>query len=197
MARRWSAALPSTSFLLLEAPDRDYHERQLKSGQFSGDWYKFPKLRSAFGYDQSGEDAYVNMVTQCISERCEQVSMQLDDHLAEIGLCKDELILAGFSQGAAISAYTGLRLRCLGVLPFGGPCPPRPQLLPDNDVTRVCAIVGANDHCVSHQELAAAFSKYEKQESTDGVHVIPGQGHVVSELSEEIGLAFLQSCGCT
>ena len=40
-AERWLSALPHTGFLLLEAPDRDYFERELKSKKFSGDWYRF------------------------------------------------------------------------------------------------------------------------------------------------------------
>ena len=38
--------------------------------------------------------------------------------------------------------------------------------------------------------------KRRKDEVTDGVHVIPGQGHTVSATSEALGLAFLRSCGC-
>lgn len=192
--QRWSNALPSTAFLLLEAPDRDYHARELLSGAFSGDWYPFPGLRSEYGED---EEAYTAMVTQCISAACKRVSTELDSHLASIGLGNDQLVLAGFSQGAAISAYTGLHRRCLGVLPFGGPCPPRPALLPDHNDTRVCVVVGDRDHCVAYDELQREFAKYRRADpATDGVHVIPGQGHTVSETSEAIGLAFLRSCGC-
>ena len=131
------------------------------------------------------------------SAACNRVSTELDSHLASIGLGNDQLVLAGFSQGAAISAYTGLHRRCLGVLPFGGPCPPRPALLPDHNDTRVCVVVGDRDHCVAYDELQREFAKYRRADpATDGVHVIPGQGHTVSETSEAIGLAFLRSCGC-
>ena len=190
-AERWLAALPSVGFVLLRSPYRDYHGRELKSGAWSGDWYPFPHLRSAFGAD---EDGYSRMVTQVVSESCEHVNGELDKHLASLCLGNDQLILAGFSQGAAISAYTGLRRRCLGVLPMGGPCPPRLALLPDNDVTAVCVVVGDADHCVQYEELKAGFAKYPVRCKASGVHVIPNQGHIVSEASEAIGLAFLRSC---
>ena len=195
-AERWAAALPRTAFLFLQAPDRDYFERELKSGAFSGDWYKFPLLRSAYGDNAKAEAAYARMVHRCINERCEHVSAELDRHLAELSLGNDRLMLAGFSQGAAISAYTGLRRRCLGILPLGGPCPPRPALMPSNDVTRVCAIVGDADHCAPHEEIRASFSKYPgaRMDSSTGVHVIPNQEHVVSEASIALGLAFLRGC---
>ena len=193
VAQAWKAALPETGFLLLESPDRDYYERDLKSGAWSGDWYKLPKLRSAFGEDEA---AYTRMVTECISDRCDHVSKELDRHLAAFGLSDGQLILAGFSQGAAVSAYTGLRRRCLGILPLGGPCPPRPALLPENDVTRVCAIVGDADHCVRHEEITRAFAKYPgaRCDASAGVHVIPNQAHEISEASVSIGLKFLQAC---
>ena len=137
------------------------------------------------------------MVVQTISDRCDHVSAELDRHLASLGLSDDRLILAGFSQGAAVSAYTGLRRRCLGVLPLGGPCPPRPSLLPDgNDVTRVCAIVGDCDHCAPHEEIREAFDRFPGAhvDASAGVHVIPGHDHSVGEASIALGLAFLRSC---
>ena len=195
LAERWLPALPSTAFLLLEAPDRDYHGRELLNGEWSGDWYPFPKLRSAFDDDGS----YESMVEQCVSDRCDHVSSELDHHLESVGLGNDRLILAGFSQGAAISAYTGLRRGCLGVLPMGGPCPPRERLLPPNDKTRICAIVGDADHCVPHEEIRQGFAKYVFT-AADGaieqnVHVVPGGIHeALSEENVRIGLAFLRSC---
>ena len=55
----------------------------------------------------------------------------LDELLTELQLGEERLVLAGFSQGAAVAAYTGLSRGVAGVLLMGGPCPPRPQLLPE------------------------------------------------------------------
>ena len=82
-AERWTKVLRSTAFLLLQAPDQDYHQRELLSGDFSGDWYRFPRLRSEFGADEA---AYTRMVETCLSDRCDHVSQELDRHLADIGL---------------------------------------------------------------------------------------------------------------
>ena len=133
------------------------------------------------------------MVVQTVSDRCDHVSQDLDGHLAALGLTNRQLVLAGFSQGAAISAYTGLRRSCLGVVPMGGPCPPRPALLPDNDVTRVCAIVGDADPYAPHEDIRRCFAKYRTEGEFDGVHVIAGLDHVVSDRSVAIGLDFLRS----
>ena len=139
------------------------------------------------------------MATQCISRRCRQVSRELDRLLATVGLGDTRLVLAGFSQGAAIAAYTGLRRGCRGVLALGGPCPPRSSLLPDNDVTSICAVVGPADHCVSHEEIQQCIGeRYAQRGEPDcAVHAIPGMGHVVSEESIRVGLDFLRRCGCT
>jgi len=193
LAERWRDALPTTAFVLFEAPDRDYFARTLLSGEWSGDWHRFPHLRSAFRDDES----YAAMVTRCVSERCDHVSAELDTHLAEMGLGDEQLVLAGFSQGAAISAYTGLRRQCLGIVPVGGPCPPRPELLPENDHTHICAIVGDADHCAPHEEISRIFAQYDAASGDAArsctTHVIPGMGHTVGpEIVGTIALEFLQ-----
>ena len=191
LAERWLSVLPSTAFLLFESPDRDYNERVLLSGEWSGDWHPFPKPRSAFGADADG---YEDMVVNYIDERCNLVSANLDAHLEDLGLSNDQLILAGFSQGAAISAYVGLRRRCLAFVSLGGPCPPRASLLPDNDVTQGCLIVGDADHCAPHDEIRRSFE--DKYAARARMHVIEGMGHVVGEASIELGLEFVRRHLC-
>ena len=96
-----------------------------------------------------------------------------------------------------MSAYTGLRRSCRAVMPMGGPCPPRERLLPENSVTRVCAISGDRDSHAPHENISELLGKYTpKDPSTDGVHIIKGLGHIIAEEHFELGLAFLRSCGC-
>ena len=110
-------------------------------------------------------------------------------------VCQSALLL--FVQGAALSTYTGLRRGCLGALALGGPCPPRRALLPADDdtgvATRVCVVVGDADPYAPHKELEACFGSYSRHGRFDGVHVVKGMGHVVSEDSIVTGLAFLSS----
>jgi predicted esterase len=166
----------------------------------------------------------------------DHVSRELDGHLKVLGLENDRMVLAGFSQGSALAAYTGLRRQCLGVLAMGGPCPPRLALLPAAATqstavysatcvqsqdsrrrnnrstsaqasvqtrlpTRVCLVVGDEDPYAPYQQLQAAFSPYcpavpshpERAGcGTDGVHVVSGMGHEVSEASAVKGQAFLK-----
>ena len=86
-----------TAFLLLEAPDRDYFERTLLDGSFSGDWFRPARPRRP---DETAEQLY----TATISSRVDHVSAELDRHLEALQLGNRELVLAGFSQGSAIAA---------------------------------------------------------------------------------------------
>ena len=120
----------------------------------------------------------------------------IDKVLSDEGLSNEQLVLCGFSQGAAVSAYAALGRQCLAVMPFGGPCPPRQVLLPDKSTTRVCVITGDQDPYAPHQDICAAFGKYTKVDAaTDGVHVIAGMRHELTKEHDQRGLAFLQSCG--
>ena len=210
VAKRWQAALPRTAFLLMEAPDRDYFQREMLDGSFSGDWFSESLRPRAAG--ETAEQAY----TATIAARCDGVNAELNRHMRGLGVGNRQLVLSGFSQGAALSAYAGLRRGCLGVLPLGGPCQApavREALLPrHNDVTRVCVVVGSRDEYASASELRAAFSRYGGNAAaaaataakltppatlgtaaTDGVHVVEGLRHEVGEESILIGLRFLKS----
>ena len=112
LALQWAEALPRTAFLLFDAGD--------------GDWFPYPKKRA----EVHTEEAWVEMVLEAVRGAIGRADALLDERLGALGLTNDALVLGGFSQGAAMSAYTGLRRGCLGVLPMGGPCPPRAKLMP-------------------------------------------------------------------
>ena len=184
LALQWAEALPRTAFLLFDAGD--------------GDWFPYPKKRA----EVHTEEAWVEMVLEAVRGAIGRADALLDERLGALGLTNDALVLGGFSQGAAMSAYTGLRRGCLGVLPMGGPCPPRPQLLPDTRQTRVCVITGDADPYAPHELISSCFAKYhqqqqqQQQQQPDGVHIIPGLAHSITEDHARLGLDFLRSCGC-
>ena len=96
---QWAEALPRTAFLLFDAGD--------------GDWFPYPKKRA----EVHTEEAWVEMVLEAVRGAIGRADALLDERLGALGLTNDALVLGGFSQGAAMSAYTGLRRGCLGVLP--------------------------------------------------------------------------------
>ena len=104
-----------------------------------------------------GRAAYTRMVTECISDRCDHVSRSPPTPCG-VRPERRPADLSGFSQGAAVSAYTGLR-RLLGHPAPAGRAH-RGGAAAENDVTRVCAIVGDADHRVRHEEITRAFAKY-------------------------------------
>ena len=183
LAQKWAAALPRTAFLCLSAPQYPPN---------GGDWFKYPKQRAEFDSDEQ----HVAMILDCVRDRMAKLDAAIDTELVKSNLTNKQLVVVGFSQGAALAAYTGLARRCVGVVPLGGPCPPREQLLPDHQDTRVCVVTGDRDPYAPHELIKSAFAKYAPQGETDGVHVVPGLTHIISEQSESLGLAFLRACGC-
>ena len=193
VAERWSQSLPHAAFVLFQAPSRDYFGRELKDGAFSGDWFAPGSTRTA-ALGETAEEHYAST----ISDRVDHVSTELDAQLQRFGLANQHLALAGFSQGAALSLYTGLRRGCAGALALGGPCQDaatREALLPRTSACRVCAVVGDADPFAPHAEIAASLSRFAARQ--DGEHeggvmkVVPGLAHEVGEPSVALGLAFL------
>jgi len=196
-AEAWSRALPHAAFVLYQAPSRDYFGRQLKGGEFSGDWFAEGSTR-AFAVGESDEQHYA----ATISDRVDHVSAELDAELRRFGLSDDRMALAGFSQGAALSLYTGLRRGCAGALALGGPCQDvatREALLPaapSESDCRICAVVGDADPYADHAAIAASLARFGgggggREREHDGVQVVPGLEHEVGEQSIALGLAFL------
>eukprot|EP00927_Polykrikos_kofoidii_P076927 TRINITY_DN73941_c0_g1_i1.p1 TRINITY_DN73941_c0_g1~~TRINITY_DN73941_c0_g1_i1.p1 ORF type:complete len:303 (-),score=26.47 TRINITY_DN73941_c0_g1_i1:465-1286(-) len=178
VAEAWSARTPSTQYVLMQA--------QLPHRRGGFDWFAFPRRRE----DYPSDEAYLNEVVIPSVLRCKaEVSFALDCLQKELNLSNDRVVLAGFSQGAAVAAYTGLSRGVAGVIPMGGPCPPRPQLLPDPKTTRtkVCVISGYSDSSAPAQQLVEAFSPFD-----GGVHIIRDVGHRLVEDHVLLGGYFLE-----
>uniref|UniRef100_A0A7S1A916 Phospholipase/carboxylesterase/thioesterase domain-containing protein n=1 Tax=Noctiluca scintillans TaxID=2966 RepID=A0A7S1A916_NOCSC len=171
----WIRQRPTTQFVFVEA--------QHTSARGGRDWFKFQRSRD----DCANEEEFLEEVVFPAIRRCQdEVSAALDELQTELELANDRVVLAGFSQGAAVAAYAGLARGVAGVLPMGGPCPPRKQLLPEPGVTKVCAVLGDSDPYVKVDSVQGAFARYPGR-----VHSIPGLGHTVGEVHVEVGSSFL------
>jgi len=149
LAGAWAAQCPKTQFVLMQA------EHTHNRGGY--DWFAYPQSRVEF----DTEEEFVSEVVMPSLERCqEEVSEALDELLLELELDDSNLVLAGFSQGAAVAAYTGLSRGVAGVFLMGGPCPPRRELLPWPVSTEVCVVSGQNDDLAPCDELVDVFTKH-------------------------------------
>ena len=121
---------------------------------------------------------------------CNEVSLALQEVLSDTGLTDENLILAGFSQGASIAAYTGFLRGVAGIILMGGPGAPQLQLLPpiDKTLTQVCIISGDSDPLAPQEQLVNAFRTYGGH-----VNILPNISHQIVNDHVELGGAFIST----
>jgi len=121
---------------------------------------------------------------------CNDVSYALQEVLSDTGLTDENLVLAGFSQGASIAAYTGFLRGVAGIILMGGPGAPQLQLLPPEEktTTQVCIISGDSDPLAPQEPLVSAFRPYGEH-----VNIIPDISHQIVNDHVELGGAFISN----
>ena len=128
---------------------------------------------------------------------CNDVSLALQEVLDTTGLTDEQLILAGFSQGASIAAYTGFLRNVAAVILMGGPGAPQRQLLPppETTTTQVCIISGDSDPFAPFEALVTAFQPYTGKGGGGGgqqfVTIIPDLSHQIVQEHVDLGGAFI------
>jgi phospholipase/carboxylesterase len=118
----------------------------------------------------------------------------LDSALAERGLGAGDLALVGFSQGAMMSLFVGLRRACpiAGILGYSGRLL-APELLPSELRSRppVLLVHGTADPLVPYEQLAAAQKALGAAAVPTETLTCPGIGHAIDEAGLRRGGAFL------
>ncbi|CAJ1394811.1 unnamed protein product [Effrenium voratum] len=109
-AHHLAASLPETRFVLPTAPTQPV---SLNGGMPMPSWYDIRGLGERSDEPCDG-----------IEESRQRVEQLIQDEL-DAGLAPEKIVLAGFSQGGALSLYTGLRLpiRLAGVVCMSGYLP--------------------------------------------------------------------------
>jgi phospholipase/carboxylesterase len=118
----------------------------------------------------------------------------LDAALAERGLGADDLALVGFSQGAMMSLFVGLRRArpIAGILGYSGRLL-APELLGSElrSRPRVLLVHGTADPLVPHQSLATAQAVLAAAGVSVETLTRPGIGHAIDEAGLRRGGEFL------
>jgi phospholipase/carboxylesterase len=96
--------LPDSLRIRFIFPHAPYRPISLNNGYVMRGWYDIASLQFGHNEDAAG-----------IAESAEQINAFLEREL-ERGICRERIVLAGFSQGGAIALYTGL----LQPRPLGG-----------------------------------------------------------------------------
>jgi len=201
LASGWYAQHPDTQFILINtdafSPDRAFYAacRLVPYFDYSDSPYYRPVRPAVEGYGAEAksfdpEQMQTNFFGDVLLTCCNEVSYALGEVLSDLGLKDEDLILAGFSQGASVAAYTGFMRGAAGVILMGGPGQTQFQLLPPpaRTPTEVCVVVGDEDRFAPHAALAEAFRPYGGH-----VHVIPGLKHELTEDHVKLGSAFISS----
>jgi phospholipase/carboxylesterase len=118
----------------------------------------------------------------------------LDAALAERGLGADDLALVGFSQGAMMSLFVGLRRArpVAGIIGYSGRLL-APELLEDElrSRPRILLVHGTQDPLVPYESLAAARAALAAAGVPIETMTCPGIGHAIDEAGLRRGGVFL------
>ena len=119
----------------------------------------------------------------------------IDDELARRDLTDSDLVLGGFSQGAMIALFVGLRREnpCAGILGFSGRLE-APHTLPDEIKSRppVLLIHGEEDDRLPIALLDQATAALLANDVPVRTHRCPGLGHGIDQDGIMLGAAFLR-----
>jgi len=145
------------------------------------------------GYDCKRFDAArsrSNFFGDVLLTCCNDVSDALQEVLSDTSLTDANLVLAGFSQGASIAAYTGFLRGVAGIIVMGGPGAPQRQLLPPTEktTTQVCIISGDSDPLAPQEQLVRAFRPYGEH-----VNILPDISHQIVNDHVELGGVFISN----
>lgn len=109
----------------------------------------------------------------------------IDSQLKRFNLTDENLLLGGFSQGAIMSLYTGLRRPSspLGVLSFSGMLPDAVSTLKKELTSKpnVLLIHGTEDRVVPYAYLERTEKILKEFDISVEAHSIRGMGHMIDE----------------
>ncbi len=123
------------------------------------------------------------------------INQYIDEQLAKFKLPASKLFLVGFSQGAMMATYVGLRRKeqIAGVISFSGY-----MLSNDNLVTEmqsnppVLFTHGREDNVVPPQAMELAATKLEELNINAESHYISGLGHGIDHKAIDFAKAFIK-----
>lgn len=195
LAAVWHAQLPNTQFILFES-DPFSGDRALSAlGHLVPAYFDSRRGHSKPAVNGYSQDKYFNssevrsdFFGDVLLWCCNDVSHALGKVLAEVGLADKDLVLAGFSQGASVAAYTGFLRGAAGSIVMGGPGVVQLQLLPPlaTTKTQVCVVSGDSDGLAPHGPLIKAFKPYG-----NNVYIIPGLEHELTADHALLGGEFI------
>ncbi len=177
LGQAWADALPDTAFVSPHAPDAF----PFGSGR---QWYPLPTA-----YDRSAEDV-LRALRAGVPTAATALDTFLDAELARWKLGNDALALVGFSQGATLALYGGLRRPARAVVAYSGALGALPTPLPAPK-PRVLLSHGARDEVVPVAALNAAANSLRANGVDVQTRIVPQLGHGIDAEGVVLGARFL------
>jgi phospholipase/carboxylesterase len=171
----WQQALPDAAFVAPHAPDR------IPDGPGGFQW--FPLNRVETSETEPGAEAAAPALERFI-----------DAELAATGVAPEKLVLVGFSQGAMMALYAGLRRKIApaAILAYSGLLPGRiPQPSPAGAYPPVFISHGDSDTVVPPQLMFVALGALQQCGVAVDWHLARNIAHGIDPESLELGGQFL------
>ena len=172
-----------------------FYQRAVPGAAFVSPNAPFPFDQAPFGYQWfSLQDMQPNTRLVGVQNAAPMVDAFIDDQLSRSGLTEKELVLIGFSQGAMMALYVGLRRErtLAGIISHSGILV-GPHLLTQEikSYPPVLLTHGAMDDLLPPTSLPEANAALSQAGVNAEAHLMPGLGHGIDEPTILHGLRFL------
>jgi phospholipase/carboxylesterase len=172
----WAQGFPDVRFVAPNAP------RQCAVNPLGFEWFHLDLERGDTDYAAGAESAYPAIRDYVLAKT------------EEAGLTLGDVVLAGFSQGAMMSLYTGLQFEdpLAGILAFSGKLVAEdemPELIESKPP--ICLVHGEDDEVVPVSGSLSAKETLEHLWLNVSIHVSPKTGHSISMDGLQFATGFL------
>jgi phospholipase/carboxylesterase len=172
----WGRSLPEAEFVAYDAP------------------FVYPPFPSGKQWFDM-EDRRPDVVNEALRSVSRTLFDSIDAELARLGLEDDDLAITGFSQGAMLALFAGLRRpkRPAALIGYSGALLV-PEVLPFDITVRppVLLIHGEADSVVPASATRDAAEALRDSAVTVHAHVAPGLEHTIDQQGIDLGASFLQ-----
>lgn len=181
-----SDLMPLTELLAEALPDAEFHAPDAPDGvpgmPFGRQWFPIDAIN-------------MDVMTRGARAAGPRLDAYIDAKLAELGLTDKDLALVGFSQGAMLSLYTGLRRKAApaAIVAFSGALPD-PTSVPAELACKppVFMAHGEADEVVPSHATKAAAQHLADNGLAVVVHLAPDSPHTIAMESLQMATRFLR-----